>query len=180
MGLKTRYCWEAETQDGCILNAENYKSGDMGMVARFSLIPEEGTFLPCFVLAGVKMKTRFCRGFISQRFNDTKQLPGMQHWEHDSRIIKTETDLRDLVLPGMQIKKRHDGENWWHIISVSKECIVISEPYAGRTKKIESKILLPPPPEEYLHCLVCEGFRVYVKSTDGSVIITPEDYELYL
>lgn len=33
---------------------------------------------------------------------------------------------------------------------------------------------------EYLHCLVCMGFRLYVKSTDGTALITPEDYELYL
>jgi len=33
---------------------------------------------------------------------------------------------------------------------------------------------------EYLHCVICKGFRVYVKSTDGPVLITPEDYELYL
>ena len=33
---------------------------------------------------------------------------------------------------------------------------------------------------EYLHCLVCEGFRMYARSTDGTVLITPEDYELYL
>jgi len=33
---------------------------------------------------------------------------------------------------------------------------------------------------EYLHCVVCEGFRLYVRSTDGVILITPEDYELYL
>jgi len=34
--------------------------------------------------------------------------------------------------------------------------------------------------KEYLHCLVCKGFRLYVKSTDGTVLVTPEDFELYL
>jgi len=33
---------------------------------------------------------------------------------------------------------------------------------------------------EYLHCVVCRGFRVYVRSTDGTALIGPEDYELYL
>lgn len=33
---------------------------------------------------------------------------------------------------------------------------------------------------EYLHCVVCRGFRFYVRSTDGTALITPEDYELYL
>lgn len=34
--------------------------------------------------------------------------------------------------------------------------------------------------KEYVHCVVCEGFRVYFRSTDGVVLVTPEDYELYL
>ena len=34
--------------------------------------------------------------------------------------------------------------------------------------------------KQYLHCVVCDGFRMYVKSTDGGVLITPEDFELYV
>lgn len=33
---------------------------------------------------------------------------------------------------------------------------------------------------EYVHCIVCECCRVYVRSTDGTVLVTPPDYELYL
>ena len=33
---------------------------------------------------------------------------------------------------------------------------------------------------EYVHCFVAEECRVYVKSSDGAVIVTPPDYELYL
>ena len=33
---------------------------------------------------------------------------------------------------------------------------------------------------EYLHCCVCRGFRLYVRSTDGAALVTPEDYDLYL
>jgi len=33
--------------------------------------------------------------------------------------------------------------------------------------------------KDYVHCLVCRKFRVYVKS-NGAVIVTPPDYELYL
>lgn len=32
---------------------------------------------------------------------------------------------------------------------------------------------------EYLHVIVCEGVRVYVKSSDGEVRYTPEDFEWY-
>jgi hypothetical protein len=34
--------------------------------------------------------------------------------------------------------------------------------------------------KEYIHCVVCKGFRIYVKSSNGMVLVTPEDYELYL
>lgn len=33
---------------------------------------------------------------------------------------------------------------------------------------------------EYVHCIVCAGFRLYVRSSDGGAIITPQDYELYI
>jgi hypothetical protein len=35
-------------------------------------------------------------------------------------------------------------------------------------------------PPEYLHCLVCPGYRLYVRSSDGGAMITPEDHEVYL
>ena len=34
--------------------------------------------------------------------------------------------------------------------------------------------------KEYVHCIVCQDFRIYIRSLDGSVLITPPDYELYL
>jgi len=32
--------------------------------------------------------------------------------------------------------------------------------------------------KEYLHCIITDKFRVYIKSTNGSCIITPKDYEM--
>lgn len=37
-----------------------------------------------------------------------------------------------------------------------------------------------PGKDEYVHCIVCAGFRIYVRCTGGGVIVVPEDYELYL
>lgn len=34
--------------------------------------------------------------------------------------------------------------------------------------------------KDYVHCCVCQGFRVYIRYSDGTVLVTPEDYELYL
>jgi len=35
-------------------------------------------------------------------------------------------------------------------------------------------------PEEYVHCVVCRGFRFWLSCSNGSALITPEDFELYL
>lgn len=34
--------------------------------------------------------------------------------------------------------------------------------------------------KEYLHCVVTNKFRFYLKSSNGQVLITNKDYELYL
>jgi len=34
--------------------------------------------------------------------------------------------------------------------------------------------------KEYVHCVVCKGFRFWLFSISGKTLITPEDYELYL
>jgi hypothetical protein len=34
--------------------------------------------------------------------------------------------------------------------------------------------------KEYVYCACCESFRVYVRATDGAVLVTPPNYELYL
>ena len=33
---------------------------------------------------------------------------------------------------------------------------------------------------EYVHCVVCEGFRFWLFSTSGETLITDEDSELYI
>ena len=34
--------------------------------------------------------------------------------------------------------------------------------------------------KEYLHCIVTDKFRIYIKSSTGEVLITDKDFELYL
>jgi len=34
--------------------------------------------------------------------------------------------------------------------------------------------------KEYTQCVVCKGYRFYVRCSNGSVIIVPEDFELNL
>jgi hypothetical protein len=33
---------------------------------------------------------------------------------------------------------------------------------------------------EYLHCIVCSTFRLYVFSTNGQAVVTPPELELYI
>lgn len=33
---------------------------------------------------------------------------------------------------------------------------------------------------EYVHCVVCDTCRLYVRCSDGCVLVTPVDHELYL
>jgi hypothetical protein len=100
MQLQERYAWEAIDADGNIFR----KGEDLSKAVKFSLIPN-GSLLSRHDLIGIKMKRRFCRGFI-----------------------------------------RGTG---------------------GGMK-------------DYFHCVVCDGFRFYVSSINGSVLITPEGFELYI
>lgn len=34
--------------------------------------------------------------------------------------------------------------------------------------------------KEYVQCVVCDRTRIYVKATDGTVLVTPAAYELYI
>lgn len=34
--------------------------------------------------------------------------------------------------------------------------------------------------DEYVHCVVAKTFRFYLRCSDGTVLIAPVDYELYL
>ncbi|MFA5208602.1 hypothetical protein [Shewanella sp.] len=174
MKISEAYKWEAEKRDGTIIT----KGGNLQDCVRFSLLPQIN--LPKQDIIGIPMIRRFGRGFLRQNFQTTEMLPGFLHWQNGSNQIKTENDLTDIVTPGRLIKKRHDGEKWWLVIDVKPDLITILKPYDGKTKRIETRIYIVPPKPEYLHCVVCKGFRLYVKSSDGTVLITPENYELNL
>ena len=175
MKVSETYKWEAEKQDGSIITT----GAELNDCIRFSLIPKQG-LLPRHDIIGISMIRRFGRGFLKQMFQSTTWLPGFQYWENGSNIIKTEENLMHLVSPGRLIKKRHDGEKWWVAVEVKEDQIVLAQPYDGRTKRIESILYVAPPKPEYLHCVVCKDFRLYVRSSDGTILLTPADYELYL
>lgn len=52
---------------------------------------------------------------------------------------------------------------------------------AGNAPKIAEKPPAPPAKrDECVQVVVCDTFRLYVKHSDGTVLVTPKDYELYL
>ena len=100
--MQHRYSWHAELSDGRVIA----EGGDLSGAVRFSLIPAAtGSCIPRHDLVGVRMRRRFCRGFLRA--------------------------------------------------------------FGGGLR-------------EYVHCVVTDHFRIYVRSTDGAALITPADYELYL
>lgn len=175
MEIADRYKWEAEEPSGNIITT----GGDLTECVRFSLKPAKGIKLPQHDICGVKMIRRFARAFKKVRFNDTTDIGEVQ-WENGSFRVGTKTDLRKSVKRGDMIQKRRSGELWYMVIDVSENAIVITQPYQGKTKEAPAKLHVPKPNDEYLHCVVCEGFRLYVRSTNGSALVTPEDYEVYL
>lgn len=177
MKFNERYRWEAESADGKLIIA----GGDMAGAVRFSLIPASGTGLPRHDLAGVKMIRRFGRGFNKVKFNNTK-LEGRFFWENSSKILKTEISQVGKIEVGDFIGKGVAGETWHKVDEVFEDHITLSFPYLGKSKAkgMQAKRKIQFNPMEYVQCVVCENFRLWVRYSDGTVLISPVDFELYL
>lgn len=180
MTIKDNYIWEAETKDGQIITSRSINNdGDLSDCKRISFIPNNPLLFRQDIV-DVPLKRRFGRSIEKVSFNSFSMLPGFLFWEDDSDIIKTEEDLSQILKPFSMIKKRHDGEIWWVVKKVEQDKIILFKKYIGKTKRIESKVYISPPSSEYLHCVVGHGWRFYLKSSNGSVLLTAEDFELYL
>ena len=180
LAIQELYQWEAEKSDGKIVK----EGGDLTDCTRFSLIPAEGVNLPQHDIIGIPMIRRFARCFQKVKFGDFHDIPGGGlGWENGANIVMTFEDLRSILSPGMMIRQwgPEDICPWCKIMCLDEFRILIDKPYEGRTvKKCRSRYQLPQLSSEYLHCVVCKGFRVWVKSSNGTVLITPEEQEIYL
>lgn len=175
------YKWEAERADGSLFK----KGAELDEAVRVSLIPDEGSGLPRHDLAGMVFKRRFCRVFQKTRFNRRLDLPGKIFWDNDSVIQKTTDDLRGLVQPGDFVGKGVAKELWYPVHEVRSDRLILLVPYRGKSKPqgMFGRMMKwsdMQPAGIYLHCIVCEGFRLWVNSSTGSAMITPEDQEVYL
>lgn len=178
MLIQERYKWEAETADGRIVTEGENLAG----CVRFSLRSVNGCNLPAHDIVGVEMIRRFGRGFKRVRFNDQDEVPCRLGWVNGLDVVTTPEDLRGFFKQGDLIRQRGPAEmiNWHGILMVTDEMIIIDRPFEGKTANCPSLRHTPTESFEYLHCIVCRGFRLYVRSSDGTALVTPEDFELYL
>lgn len=175
--MQSRYKWEAELQDGAVIT----EGSDLSKAIRFSLIPQIPS-LPRHDIVGVRMVKRFSRGFKKSRFNDSSVLLDEKKilWTDGSNIVEAPESLEGLVHPGQMVRRRN-GEDLWHLVlAVEMNKLVLASPFSGLTKALPTLVQSVKLDEEYVHCLVAENFRMYVNSSNGVVLITPKDYELYL
>jgi hypothetical protein len=86
----------------------------------------------------------------------------------DGAVIECGDDLKDCMrfslIPGHDHLPRHD------IVGIP-----MKRRFGRGFIKVNAGGL-----REYVHCVVCEDCRLYVRSSDGTVLVTPPDYELYL
>lgn len=178
MSLADNYKWEAQTGTGEIIT----KGGDLSACSRFSLIPQvEG--LPRVDVCGVQLVRRFGRGFAKAHIGSTK-LPCKLRWVLHSNRIALPEELQGVIRKGDLLKRAGATFKWYQVLEVTDREIILHKSYdEGKRSKDAETIHCRPSlvqKDEYLHCVVCKGFRMYVNSRTGQVITTPEDYELDL
>jgi len=177
MKLAEAYSWEAEKADGTIIK----DGADLTDCVRFSLRPNE-KHLSGHDIIGVPIIRRFNRGFNKIRFNDMADLPCKLDWLNGSPVVKTPQDLTEVIRFGDLIRQKGPEEmcQWHTVLVVTATEILTDKPFDGKTALCVSWRRTPQTSFEYVYCVVCKGFRVYVRASDGAVLVTPEDYELYL
>lgn len=176
MKTQGRYRWEAELSDGTIITTK----GDLSGAVRFSLIPSEKTGLPRHDLIGVPMRRRFARSF--QKVAIGQNIFCKLLWESGSCWVRTPDDLRKELSPGDMIRKNKIAkpEPWSMVVAVEAEQVQLARPYNGKTAQFNTVKKNRTINTEYVHCIVCDNFRIWIRSSDGAVLITPQDYELWL
>lgn len=175
--VSDNYKWEAILPTGEILT----KGKDLRDCKSFSLIPNKVGWLPRHDLIEVPLISRFLRGFYKVRFGDNVNV-GPLTWEDGSRVVLTPTDLRDKISVGDLIQKKviKEKDTWFKVLHISDNQIVLDKPYKGKTKFNESRRNTPKSPMDYLHCVICEHFRIYFRYSDGASFTVNKNYELYL
>ena len=112
-------------------------------------------------------------------------LPGVIFWENGADVLPTSEDLTGHLAIGDYVGKGVAGENWYMVADITPQQIMLLSPYQGITKKngLPGRRLDPgylQNSEQYVHCVEAHGSRFWVNYATGSVLVTPQDYELSL
>jgi len=152
--LQQLYTFEAEKMDGTIFSSdtekENPTEGSLKDVVRLSFIPMIGINFPRHNFAGLPFQRRFYRYF------KRSVVGGFDKEKFWAEVEKNMTESRKLS------RKARDNKGLQPKIPEKKE---------------EEK---PVKTDECFSVVVCTGFRIYLRHLDGSILLTPEDYELYI
>ena len=91
--------------------------------------------------------------------------------ERPSTIVLPQDVIRISIVPRIPIFPRHDC-----FIDHTKGELFVRRFGRGIMKVVNGEYRCV----EYLHCVVTSNYRLYVLSSNGRVVVTDKDYELYL
>lgn len=154
MKIQDRYTWEAENGAGEIVN----RGADINGAVRVSMIPAPGTGLPRHDFVGVKFVRRFARNFIRY------QIGGFDKDAYIKEVNETMTPHRRAM---REYRDRLAAKNGDTYASTKKS----TSPAVAKKQQLQ---------DECVQCIVCDTFRAWIRYSDGVVLITPPDSEIYL
>jgi hypothetical protein len=172
MAVADRYRWEAE-KDGEVVTI----GGDLAGCSRFSFIPEKDG-LPRHDLIGKKFKRRFNRGFKkTPLFGYHEMLARLELSPDDQKIL----DIAKAVLESK--KKDYQEARKNEPTNISKHNLM-REKTAQAFSQFKAVVAMLweryNPSDHYYLCVVYAGGRAYVNARTGAVLVTPENYELFV
>lgn len=156
--------------DGTLIN----KGGDLSNAKKVSLIPRRYG-LPRHDLAGIPFVRRFCRGAIDAPVTSKDAaIAGneISRYAFENQLFKY-SELHAAIHHSVCQKYSLPGD------VVAKLIARLCKHYGDDSSRL---VLMPVKHKaggmkEYLHCIVAEACRFWVRSTDGAMLVTPPDYD---
>ncbi len=168
--LASNYRWEATMADGSVIT----KGGDLTAAHKVSLIPQRAG-LPAHDIAGVPLVKRFCRGVLDAPLTHEGASAAGNEISRYAFIkrISVYSELHHALWANVCKKHNLPGDVVARLIA--RVCRV----YGNNPNKL---LVFPDQQSggelrEYLHCICAKSFRLWVRSSDGTSLITPPDYD---
>ena len=170
--ISDNYKWEAE-KNGEIITS----GGDLTGCSRFSVIPLVPG-LPRHDFVGKRFKHRFNRGFKkTPLFGYREMLKRLDLYPDDKNIIDVARAVLESKKKDYQNARKTEPANIIkHNLMREKTSVAFSQFKAVVAMLWERYN----PSDHYYLCVVFSGGRAYINAQNGSVLVTPENYELYI